>query len=681
VKRDPDEKKARGKRIKYTYDSLNRLVLIEDSRGSKETFEYDRSGNIIKASNANITYEFSYYKNRRLKEVKNITYGISIEYKYDSNGNKRKVEANGKKLVTYEYDKKNRLTKITNHLGERTEFSYNRVGLRQQMIYPNGIVAAYEYDKSKRLTNLRYKNNSGKSLKAFHYEYNRLGNLIKVIDDGSNIKEYNYDKSSRLTKVKNNIGKYISYGYDKTDNRTKMEKVIGTTKERTHYRYNKKNELIQSGEKVFQYDADGNMISKKDGNSLTKYAYDDYNAMTEIITPGKDNISYGYGPFGKRILKKIGENITIYVYEREDILWTMDGQGKTIAEYTHGPGFDKPISTRIKNKSYYFHLDRLGNIVFLTDADGNIVNRYSYDPFGRFKESKTSVENTYFFNGKQYDKESGLYYFRNRYYDPETGRFVQEDPMRFLSSQSNLYVYVKNNPLNWVDPLGLQSEWDKFCEDWEDLGEGVDGAMKWIRDPLGIGAWRKRVREDPGAESKEMNERLEKHLSPTNSAEKSIGARAGIAGVRANAQLHLGDDTFKLTNQFEATNNFYEATAYLRWKEKGFRGGKFLGKGQLKLGDVGGVKVGLDTNSNLRLEASFKPVTVKADLSEKGNQYQVDIGISDPMQFTYDDPKSEELIEKLSGGFGGYLLRGEPETIFEIPTGVFSLIPHPDCEK
>jgi RHS repeat-associated protein len=57
------------------------------------------------------------------------------------------------------------------------------------------------------------------------------------------------------------------------------------------------------------------------------------------------------------------------------------------------------------------------------------------------------------FQGQRYDEESGLYYFKNRYYDPETGRFITRDPSGMVDGP-NLYAFVNNNPINYVDPLG-----------------------------------------------------------------------------------------------------------------------------------------------------------------------------------------------------------------------------------
>jgi len=56
--------------------------------------------------------------------------------------------------------------------------------------------------------------------------------------------------------------------------------------------------------------------------------------------------------------------------------------------------------------------------------------------------------------GQYYDVETGLHYNYHRYYDPATGRYLTPDPIG-LEGGINLYVYVQNNPSNYVDPLGL----------------------------------------------------------------------------------------------------------------------------------------------------------------------------------------------------------------------------------
>jgi RHS repeat-associated protein len=85
------------------------------------------------------------------------------------------------------------------------------------------------------------------------------------------------------------------------------------------------------------------------------------------------------------------------------------------------------------------------------------VNQYSYDPHGNILGQREQIPQSFKYVC-QYGvmaEPNGFYYMRARYYDPKVGRFVSEDPSGFEGGDVNLYAYVKNNPINAIDPEGL----------------------------------------------------------------------------------------------------------------------------------------------------------------------------------------------------------------------------------
>jgi RHS repeat-associated protein len=142
------------------------------------------------------------------------------------------------------------------------------------------------------------------------------------------------------------------------------------------------------------------------------------------------------------------------------VLVEYDGAGVMKKRYVHGPGIDEPLAMEKSGVAYYYHADGLGSITAMTNASGRAAQNYEYDAFGRLHDRMNAIKQPYAFTGREWDKETGLYYYRARYYDPETGRFTSKDPIGIgggvkSPTETNLYLYAGNNPVNRTDPLGL----------------------------------------------------------------------------------------------------------------------------------------------------------------------------------------------------------------------------------
>ncbi|HEX8265940.1 MAG TPA: RHS repeat-associated core domain-containing protein, partial [Pyrinomonadaceae bacterium] len=109
-----------------------------------------------------------------------------------------------------------------------------------------------------------------------------------------------------------------------------------------------------------------------------------------------------------------------------------------------------------------------------------------YDAFGNVTNGGLSTR--YQFTGREYDNYSGLYYYRARWYDSQLGRFISEDPIGFAGGDINLYGYVKNNPIRFTDPFGLDDADRIFEETYF-----PQGYEKWVRDNGIDKIWMKEV--------------------------------------------------------------------------------------------------------------------------------------------------------------------------------------------
>jgi RHS repeat-associated protein len=180
----------------------------------------------------------------------------------------------------------------------------------------------------------------------------------------------------------------------------------------------------------------------------------------------------GYGEITPIGSKEVKDYTIYYVYDGINPIVEYSPNGSVLARYVYAGG--RHIAKIAGADTHWYHCDALGSPRKMTREDGDTVWSALYYPFG---ETNTSgkADNTHDFTGKEYDSEMGLNYFCQRYYDPQIGRFITLDPFggyTEVPQTQNRYVYCMNNPLKYIDPLGLKNQIDIVRDiGWDEINQ------------------------------------------------------------------------------------------------------------------------------------------------------------------------------------------------------------------
>jgi RHS repeat-associated protein len=432
----------------YTYDDLSRLGSATNGAGAV-SFTYDNRG--------------------RLKTETDV-YGHLLEYAYDTAGNRTQLKLDSAVQTAYAYDAANRLTTLTDDASQNFTYGYDIANRLLSKALPNGVTTTYEYDGMSRLKRLKDANATA-TLFDRQYAYSDA-NQISQITEPAQARNFSYDNADRLTGMTNGTSSE-SYSYDAVGNRTSSH--LSTT-----YTTGPFNSLSATAGATMSYDSNGSMTGKTVGSVNWTYGWDFENRMMSA-SDGVDAASYVYDALGRRVKRTKGTDISKFTHDGQDVV--LDDENTVITTYQNGAGIDNTLSIKNGSNRSYVLGDHLGSTSGLADQSGAVTSSATYDSFGN---QAGTLGTRYGYTGRERDDFTGLMYYRARMYDPQLGRFISEDPIGFEGGDVNLYGYVRNGPLAFRDPTGLQPDLSSsICV----AGWGLVGAAAGFTAGGGVGAF------------------------------------------------------------------------------------------------------------------------------------------------------------------------------------------------
>jgi RHS repeat-associated protein len=514
---------AKLQNVTFTYDKLGRM-LTRNEPDLISTWTYDTCdatlnpggkciGKPIKESTDNgyvRTYLYDAY-GRHTAELDNVDTGYGVTKSFDSYGRVSTLvypSGNGISFSTQN------VYSSTGHLSEVREVGSNALfwqagstdneGRITTTTYGNTVTNTTVFDAlTGRITQVSAGTSNSVSNQSFVYD--NLGNLTQRYDQVTNLNEgFGYDSLNRLTSTSAQAGTgpltQTTVTYNAIGNiMTKSD--IGTytyasLKANGSARPHAVSQIMMNdGTTIYgsyTYDANGNQT----GGAGRTIIWNSFNMPNQVIgtkpagtnpnlpqnTPvgtTSSTFAFVYNATHERVKETLPDGTIVYnVSPRVDtgihvekrvslsgaISYNYSMYAGSLPFGVHTVTKATPASTAVITNRYY-HTDHLGSIIAITDDTGTVVERRSYDAWGkRRNQNGTSLANAfvtsdirYAFGGHEDLGEVGLIHMNGRLYDPATGRFISADPTIQTPDDMqnyNRYSYINNNPLSGIDYSG-----------------------------------------------------------------------------------------------------------------------------------------------------------------------------------------------------------------------------------
>lgn len=411
----------------------------------------------------------------------------------------------------YLYDADGRRSHLIDEEGAVTRYSYGPVGRLREVSYP--YAEALLESQVRELAELGIRSGASELPSAHSPTVLQLSReerrRIRTVRE-----KLLPRRGPRIPRLR---GSWIeSFRYDSRGNRTERRTALG----RVRYRYDAENRQTRAGALRLEYGAAGRLVeTRRPGLEVTR-SYGARRRSSVVHTrrspraggSSSHRIRYGYDAFGRRVFRQEEGATHRYLYDGfsvERVLSLADvpaGPGEAGAAPTRYPGVEpKPpspgdartyrpapsqtlpaapgpagrgggdrailtvragsavLAQLSSRRSRYHGTDALGSITLTVETarmpSGSYsppaeVEEISYRAFGSLVTGAPRPGESFAYTGKPLEESRGVYDYGFREYAAMTGSFTTEDPIR---SGHNWYAYARQDPVNFVDPLGLEA--------------------------------------------------------------------------------------------------------------------------------------------------------------------------------------------------------------------------------
>jgi RHS repeat-associated protein len=423
---------ATGNQVDYTYNARDLLAQVTNARGQARQFIYDAASRLTSWTDPDGTWS----------------------YTYDNNGNVLTV-TDPQGTITHTYDALNRVVSYTDVNGNTLRYEYDEVGNLITLTYPDNKLVHYEYDAADQL--VKVTDWAGRETR---YEYDANGRLIKTTRPNGTSQTRRYDTKGQLLAqtdldAQGNVLVAYTFGYDAAGNLLQERvtpELLPVLPARVKMTYTAANRLATYNGQAVPFDADGNLLTAPLQGQMSSLQFD---SRHRLVQAGPT--SYRYDAENQRI----GVTQTNYIVNSQPALSQVlvKEEDGTKTFYVYGLGL---LGDEREGEYRTYHFDFRGSTVALTDARGQVTQRFQYGPYGELVKEDSAVT-PFLFNGRYgvMTDGNGLYYMRARFYSPEIKRFVNQDVLWGSVGEGqtlNRYAFVTGQPVSLVDPFGLEAE-------------------------------------------------------------------------------------------------------------------------------------------------------------------------------------------------------------------------------